>query len=425
MQSWFNRKLSENESSSVVWKAVEKSDLLSDKHIVLLAERWGNGKADFGESDSAALGEIVERVSDTIDPSSMPSGTPCVGLEHVGQATGTLDGDVPNEPSVLKSAKVRFAEGDILYGKLRPNLNKVWLASFAGVCSTDFFALRADRERVEPRLLQFLMLSPQFNEQVVSFVRGAQLPRVSYDDLASIEIPLPPLGEQRRIVAEIKGYQKIIDGARQILAGYRAQIPDQHDWPTVELREVIQEKPKNGYSGTPVQHATNLKVLTLTATTSGKMDISRYKYLDEDIPENSPCRCREGDIYLQRGNTRELVGTAALLDVEAPDFIYPDLMIRVRADERKILTKFLLHTLQSEPVRRYLTSNAQGAAGSMPKINQSIVKRVPIPLPTLEEQSRIVAELDAEAAEMETVRALLTGNEAKIQRVLDRVWGAG
>ena len=97
-------------------------------------------------------------------------------------------------------------------------------------------------------------------------------------------------------------------------------------------------------------------------------------------------------------------------------------MIRVRADERKILTKFLLHTLQSEPVRRYLTSNAQGAAGSMPKINQSIVERIPIPLPPLEEQHRIVAELDAEAAQMETVTTLITQNEMKIQRVLDRLW---
>ena len=89
---------------------------------------------------------------------------------------------------------------------------------FLSICSTDFFALRPDRERIEPRLLQFLLLSPQFNKQVLTFVRGAQLPRVSYDDLSSIEIPLPPLEEQRRIVAEIEGYQTVLDGARQIRA---------------------------------------------------------------------------------------------------------------------------------------------------------------------------------------------------------------
>jgi type I restriction-modification system DNA methylase subunit len=214
----------ESPAHRIAWKAVEKRELLVDKHVVLLAERWGNGEADFGELDSAPLGKIVEKVSDTIVPSSMPSGTPCVGLEHVGQGTGMLDGNVPSDPSALKSGKVRFAEGDILYGKLRPNLNKVWLASFAGICSTDFFALRADRERVEPRLLQFLMLSSQFNEQVLSFVRGAQLPRVSFDDLASIEIPLPPLEEQRRIVAEIEGYQNEIARLESEIAANRERI---------------------------------------------------------------------------------------------------------------------------------------------------------------------------------------------------------
>lgn len=226
-------------------------------------------------------------------------------------------------------------------------------------------------------------------------------------------------------MAKIQSYQELIDGARQILASYRSQIPDQENWPIVKLRELIAGKPKNGYSGKPVQYPTNLKVLTLTATTSGKMDISQFKYLDEDIPKDAPCRCRRGDIYLQRGNTKELVGTAALLDVDAPDLIYPDLMIRVRADETKILTAFLLHTLQSQPVREYLMRNAGGAAGNMPKINQSIVENTPIPLPPLDEQRRIVAELAEEAAQIESARALIPRFEKKIQRVLSRVWGNG
>jgi type I restriction enzyme M protein len=423
MKAWFKGKLGADFASPLAWKLVEKRELLAEKQTVLMAERWGIEDAVFNESDSAPLSEIAAKISDTISPESMPAGTPCLGLEHVGQGTGSLAGSIPSDPSELKSAKVRFSTGDILYGKLRPNLNKVWLASFSGIASTDFFALRPDRERIEPRLLQFLMLSPQFNEQALSFVRGAQLPRVSYDDLSSIEIPLPPLEEQRRIVAEIEGYQQVIDGARQILAAYRPSFDIDPDWATVKLSEITQGKPKNGYSGQPVAHPTKLKVLSLSATTSGKLDASRFKYLDEEIPTNAPCRCRRGDIYLQRGNTAELVGTAALFDIDAEDFIYPDLMIRVRADEEKALTSFLLCTLQSPAVREYLKRNATGAAGSMPKINQGIVENIPIPLPPLPEQRQIVAELDAEAAEVAAVRALIPRYEAKIQRVLARVWG--
>lgn len=208
-----------------------------------------------------------------------------------------------------------------------------------------------------------------------------------------------------------------------LLRGYRPSFDIDPDWPTVKLSQITDGRPKNGYSGQPVAHATKLKVLSLSATTSGKLDASRFKYLDEEIPAKAQCRCRRGDIYLQRGNTAELVGTAALFDIDDSDFIYPDLMIRVRANEEKVLTKFLLHTLQSPPVREYLKNNAGGAAGSMPKINQGIVENVPIPLPPLPEQQRIVAKLDAEAAQIEAVRALVPRYEAKIQRVLARVWG--
>ena len=99
-----------------------------------------------------------------------------------------------------------------------------------------------------------------------------------------------------------------------------------------------------------------------------------------------------------------------------PNFIYPDLMIRVRADETKIISHYLLIALQSQPVRGYLTRNAVGAAGSMPKINQGIVERVPIPLPPLATQQQIVAQIVAGN------RELITRFEKKIEATLARVW---
>jgi len=241
--------------------------------------------------------------------------------------------------------------------------------------------------------------------------------------LKSIQIPLPPLDVQKEIVAEIEGYQKVINGARAVLDNYRPHIPIHPDWPLVELAEIIEDKPKNGYSGRPVDRATGTKVLTLTATTSGKLDPTKFKYLDEDIPPNASCRCRKGDIYLQRGNTADLVGTAALFNLDDTSFIYPDLMIRVRADESKVISQYLLTALQSEPVRDFLMRNAVGAAGSMPKINQNIVGRIPIPLPPLTAQQQLIAEIDAEQALVAANRELIARFEKKIQATLARVWG--
>jgi type I restriction enzyme M protein len=252
---------------------------------------------------------------------------------------------------------------------------------------------------------------------------GVGLVHITKGNLEKIEIPLPPLEVQKEVVAEIEGYQKVVGGARAVLDHYRPHIPIDPEWPMVELGEVVQGKPKNGYSGSPVDYSTDLKVLSLSATTSGKLDLSKHKFLDEKISHDAPCRCRRGDIYLQRGNTKELVGTAALFDVDDENYIYPDLMIRVRAAEDKIRSHYLLTVLQSGPVREFITRNAVGAAGSMPKINQGIVESVPIPLPPLATQETIVAEIEAEQALVAANRELITRFEKKIQATLARVWG--
>jgi type I restriction enzyme M protein len=284
------------------------------------------------------------------------------------------------------------------------------------------FILRA-KDAIHPYYLYCVVRAEAFQDKLRPFIKGI-IGGISLE-FSGITVPLPPLEVQKEIVAEIEGYQKVINGARAVLDHYHPHIPIDPEWPMVELGEVIQEKPKNGYSGKPVDRITNLRVLSLSATTSGRLDLTKYKYLDEDIPRDSPYFCKKGDIYLQRGNTAELVGTAALFDVEEEDFIYPDLMIRVRADEQKILSQYLLIALQSEPVRDYLKRNAVGTAGSMPKINQGIVERIPLRLPPLETQQAIVAEIEAEQALVTANRELIARFEKKIQTTLARVWGFG
>ena len=287
----------------------------------------------------------------------------------------------------------------------------------------DIIALIPTDGRLEVRFL-FWILKARSSEILEKGIKpGVTVQSFHTGYFSQLQIPLPPLEVQKEIVAEIEGYQKVIDGARAVLDNYRPHIPIQSDWPVVELSEIIESKPKNGYSGSPVDHVTNVKVLSLSATTLGKMDLSKFKYLDETIPFDAPCRCRRGDIYLQRGNTKELVGTAALFDTDDENYIYPDLMIRVRADLTKIQSRYLLTVLQSSPVRDFVIRNAVGAAGSMPKINQGIVESIPIPLPPIATQRTIVAEIEAEQMLVATNRELIMRFERKIRATLAHIWG--
>ena len=407
-------------------QVVPKAKIAANGDYNLSGERYREGNARTSNYPTVPIGDICElfngRAFKPEDWENADSGgIPIVRIQNLNNTESSFNyytGEVSERNTINK--------GELLFswsGSRGTSFGAhIWRGQKA-VLNQHIFKVGFDESRATKMYLLHA-LNKSVTEVEENLHGGVGLVHITKGNLEKIEIPLPPLEVQNELVAEIEGYQKVINGARAVLDHYRPHIPIHPDWPMVALGEVIESKPKNGYSGSPVDHVTELKVLSLSATTSGAMDLSKFKYLDEHIPLNAQCRCRRGDIYLQRGNTKELVGTAAIFDTDDENYIYPDLMIRVRADETKIQSHYLLTVLQSGPVRDYITRNAVGAAGSMPKINQSIVESIPIPLPPLATQQAIMAEIEAEQALVTANRELIARFEEKIQTTLARIWGA-
>lgn len=155
-----------------------------------------------------AIGDIVRERKETVDPQAEPDVLiNYLGLENVQPITGNLVEFTPRYGKEIKSRSKVFHPGDILYGRLRPYLNKVYVADGLvdkGICSTEFFVLAADTACVLPHFLRAL-LSSAFVHQVVSRLQtGAALPRLQLDGLLSIEVPLPPIEHQRAYEAFLK-----------------------------------------------------------------------------------------------------------------------------------------------------------------------------------------------------------------------------
>lgn len=170
------------------------------------------------------------------------------------------------------------------------------------------------------------------------------------------------------------------------------QIPKGWEW--CRLGAIIDEKPRNGVSLKPVEYETNAKTLKLSATSSGTFDGSQSKFLDLAVEPDSYLWLRDGDILIQRANSLELVGTAAVYRGVSSEFIYPDLMMKCRAVFSDS-TDYLHHVLSARITRDYFKSKASGSAGNMPKINQDTVINTLIPLPPLAEQAAIVERVEA------------------------------
>lgn len=143
------------------------------------------------------LGDIVTRRNETIDPTQNPD-LPFVGLEHIMPGEAKLSRY--SSTADLKSQKYVFYPGDVLYGKLRPYLDKAVVATIKGMCSTDLLVL-TPKEGLMPEYLVTFMHTPQFRQLATQYMRGTNHPRISWKSLQKFKIPLPPLEEQKRIVA--------------------------------------------------------------------------------------------------------------------------------------------------------------------------------------------------------------------------------
>jgi type I restriction enzyme S subunit len=115
----------------------------------------------------------------------------------------------------LKSMKVAFHVGDILYGKLRPYLAKVALADFSAIATTEFVVLEVADEAVDPDYLARVLRSAEFTEAATSLMVGANHPRIHPKDLLGIPIPVPPVELQRSLATSAAEMQALACAARE------------------------------------------------------------------------------------------------------------------------------------------------------------------------------------------------------------------
>jgi type I restriction enzyme S subunit len=166
------------------------------------------------------------------------------------------------------------------------------------------------------------------------------------------------------------------------------EIPDSWAWCT--LQKLAVSGPTNGLSPRPIETPSAVRCLSLSATTQGYFQPEYFKYVDIDPNVAKPFLLKNGDLLLQRGNSLEYVGVAAIYDGADDQFIYPDLMMKIRLSTC-VDAQYVHLWLISEDARDYFRRHATGTQGTMPKVNQSVVSMTPIPLPPAREQARIVA----------------------------------
>ncbi|MDF3293332.1 restriction endonuclease subunit S [Streptomyces silvisoli] len=322
---------------------------------------------------------------------------PYVGLEHLEPGCSTLTEMGSPEDSV--SANGVFRPGDVLFGKLRPNLRKCVLSDRDGYCSTDIMVLRA-REGIEPAYAGWVLRSERVVAEAVRTAEGTKMPRTSWSRLKCLRVFAPPMPEQRRIVEVLDAVaetERSIEASMQKLRTLRAGVLEELSaFEVTELGQVLASGPKNGlYKPGSAYGAEGTPIVRINSFEGGPSDLTRgLLRIAATGREIRQYGIQSGDILINRVNTPELVGKSTAVARLNEPTVFESNVMRCTLNPERALPGFTEAWLGTATVKAHFLRRAKSAV-SQASINRSDVLSCPFPVADVAEQREFLRRLDA------------------------------
>jgi type I restriction enzyme S subunit len=300
------------------------------------------------------------------------------------------------EPGQFAYSTIHIDEGAIARNKL----------PIRGVVSPMYHVFAVTREDlVLPEYLDYLLRAPALlaiyrNRAGGSVRRRRSLP---FPKFGAIEVPLPELDEQRRILDVIHAldevrarYHETERAAHRLLQAERARLIDLPEHPLRQIGSLLDriQGGKSPVCRELVPTPDEWGVLKTSAVQPSGFERDESKLLPDDVEPFEDARVRTGDVLITRSNTPDKVGLACVVDYDPGLVLMSDLIWRLECKESEVRPDYLGEALMSPRSRATVCSNAAGTSGSMKKINQAKLKRIAVPVPEdLDEQEGIAAHL--------------------------------
>lgn len=386
---------------SSLGSAVERARLAEGGDYNLSAERYGEKNVRPSTFDYRPLREFCDLGAGNPAPQGdryFDGGTlPFIRTSDVGQVRRSIRfvGSVDKlTPEAVAELRLRlFPAGTILFPKSGASTflnHRVMLAEPAYV-SSHLACIVPKADLALPEYVYHMLCRVDARD----LVPDQAYPSLRLDTLGDFEIPLPPLEVQREIVAEVDGYQRVIDGARAVLSNYRPYFPVNPEWRTEQLQHVVD-------TVTPP-----LKLQTSEYGEEGDIPI-----IDQSQDYIAGWTNNHGAVINpQDGLVIFGDHTCAVKFVDRP-FAQGADGIKILRPRPGLLPKFLALYLEANPLvqdgyRRHFSK----------------LKEHPVRLPPVEVQQGIIAEIEAEQVLVDGNRSLVTRFDGKIDAAIARVWG--
>lgn len=356
----------------------------------------------------------TKKLSDLCDPDKQQANRkdlPYVGLEHIVAHAGQLAR--PIAPADTKSSTFHFSPEHLLYGRLRPYLNKVATPQFEGHCSTEILPLKPKQGTLR-EYLKYWFLQSTIVAAINATSTGTRMPRAKMNTVLNFDVPHPSLPEQQRIVSILDealdgiatakaNAEKNLRNARELFETERDALFLQTNGAVRLLSAIAQISTgpfgsllhKSDYvtSGTPLVNPINIileEVVADETKTVGKrksLELERY-------------RLQEGDIVIAR---RGEIGRCAAIDASKAGWICGTGCFFIRPT-KKVDPGYLAHLLRSRPYRSRLEK--QSGRATMPSVSNRCLSQLEIHLPSLPgqiEKNALLGRLREETQRLEAI----------------------
>ncbi len=408
---------------------VTKEKIAANGDYNLSGERYREGAVSSSSFPSVALGDVCELVRGVVfskEDEVTDGGVQVLRANNINKDRYELNlGDIRRvSPKADFSDEKKLRKDDIficLASGSKDHVGKVAIIND----DTDYYfggfmgAIRVKPGRLHAGYLLKQLTTGHFNDFLREQIAGANINNLSGGLLYRFQIPLPPLEVQKEIVAEIEGYQKVINGARAVLDHYRPHIPIHPDWPMVELGNVV------SYSsgGTPSKTVESYWIgdIPWVSAKDMKSDVlsDASTHVSETAVKESATQIAPVGSLLILVRGMGLANGVPICELAKPCAFNQD--VKAMKPHASVNSTFLRVMLkQEEPQFRKILETA--AHGTL-KINTVDLSAISFPLPPLATQQAIVAEIEAEQALVAANRELITRFEQKIQTTLARIWG--
>lgn len=385
------------------------------------------------------LGEVVDYgKTEKVEPNKIPANAWILELEDIEKDTSRLLKRLTLAQRESKSTKNAFKKDDVLYGKLRPYLNKVIIADQDGFCTTEIIPIKPNSV-IYGQFLFYWLKTPEFLNYVNSVSYGLNMPRLGTKDGVVAPLVLAPLHEQKRIgekldslLARVVSCESHLKRVPQILEHFRQSVLTKaisgeltEDWRgsetienwSFERAEDVCEKvqsggtPREGFIGKP-----GVPFLKVYNIVEQKIDFHyRPQYITKQIHTGSMSKsqAKPGDILMNIVGPP--LGKVAIVPDDFPQWNINQAITLFRPNER-ILSKWIYYFLCSGRSVAEIIHETRGSAGQI-NISLSQCRNFVFPIPPVKEQTEIVQRVEKLFAYAESIETYCTSASEHVERL--------